>query len=117
MDDTIKKDSKFRKGKSGNAKGRPPKQKVSALIYKKIIQEADGNPTEVLKLMLKNAFDLGLDVKTTYNIAKELAPFEKAKLSSVKIDEDKTTTFIIQDATKTNPLIQVVEHEEDKTNE
>lgn len=72
---------------TGNKGGRPPTARKRAEqedALKEIFVQADGDPILLMQLMLKNGHRLHLDVQTTLRMARELAPYEKPKLSSIE---------------------------------
>lgn len=95
-----KKPHLWRKGQSGNYKGRPKKPKplektLNKELTQQLFREANGDPYEYLKLCLKHGNELGLDMADGFKLAKELMPYEKPKKASIetKIDHIKQVEF------------------------
>lgn len=70
-----------------NKGGRPAvkrKEREAKETLAQVLTEAEGDPIKVMQLMLKYGAKLNLDVTTALRMARELAPYEKPKLSSVE---------------------------------
>lgn len=101
---TLTNSGQFKKGVSGNPRGRPKKDKAKeaqkmetlAAVY----AEANGDPIKVMEGMLANGAVLELTVSEGLRIARDLAPYRKAKLSSVDttVKEDKQVTVVFDNA-------------------
>lgn len=106
----------FKKGVSGNPKGRPKKDKTKearkAVVLAEIYAEAGGDPIKVMEGMLARGDVLELTVAEGLRIARDLAPYRKAKLSSVDttVKEDKNVTVVFDNALA-QPDMKVIEDE------
>lgn len=103
---------------TSNKGGRPPtarKRAESEAAMQEIFTQADGDPILIMQLMLKNGHKLGLDIQTTLRMARELAPYEKPKLSSIEQKNVDTSPPIIvfqnSDSTYTAPKLVGTESE------
>ncbi len=93
-------DGRFKKGVSGNPKGRPPVDKTKEARKLELLEMIDtmagGNSVIVMELMLKHASELELSVSDRIRIAKDLAPYQKGKVATVnqEAEKDKTVTIL-----------------------
>lgn len=105
---------RWKKGESGNKNGRPKKTKCDQNALNLIYEEANGDPIIFQKLVLQNGHRLGLDLTTALRLSKELAPYEKPKLSSVDTKNTETViNYMISDPTQhleQEQPIKTVEH-------
>lgn len=84
--------------KKKNLGGRPPVKRMAEEARKRmaeIFNEAQGDPVLLMQLMLKHGADLNLDIATTLRLARELAPYERPKLSSIEQRNVDTTPPVI----------------------
>lgn len=73
--------------KKKNLGGRPPVKRMAEEARNKmaeVFNEANGDPVLLMQLMLKNGAALNLDIATALRMARELAPYERPKLSSIE---------------------------------
>lgn len=91
---TRKGNGQFKKGVSGNKKGRPKKIDTAKKFIADKAEDLGSNAYETLKALLKKANAEG-NAEEAKEISKMLLPFQKPRFQNIESDDNKVTELKI----------------------